>query len=155
MATLTEGSKAPVFTANDQNGNSVSLSDFKGKTVILYFYPKDDTPGCTAEACSFRDNYEYLSSQGYAVIGVSVDDEKSHKKFGTKYNLPFTLIADTDHKIVEDYGVWGEKNMYGKNYMGINRTTFIIDGEGTISHIINKVDTANSSQQVLDLLGSK
>ncbi|WDF56805.1 thioredoxin-dependent thiol peroxidase [Mucilaginibacter sp. KACC 22063] len=152
MTTLTEGTKAPDFTAKDQNGNNVSLSDFKGKTVILYFYPKDDTPGCTAEACSFRDNYQYLTGEGYEVIGVSVDDEKSHKKFETKYSLPFTLIADTDHAIVEAYGVWVEKNMYGKKYMGVNRSTFIIDGDGVISHIIGKVDTKNSSQQVLDLL---
>lgn len=152
MSTPTEGTKAPGFTAKDQNGKTVSLSDYQGKTVILYFYPKDDTPGCTAEACSFRDNYQYLTSQGYEVIGVSVDDEKSHKKFETKYSLPFTLIADTDHQIVEAYGVWGEKNMYGKKYMGVIRTTFIIDGEGTITHVINKVNTENSSQQVLDLL---
>src|ERR1700712_795622 len=103
MATLTIGEKSPDFTAKDQNGKTVSLADFKGKTVILYFYPKDDTPGCTAEACDFRDNYQFLSGQGYEVIGVSVDDEKSHKKFETKYSLPFTLIADTDHQIVEDY----------------------------------------------------
>ncbi|NCD68473.1 thioredoxin-dependent thiol peroxidase [Mucilaginibacter agri] len=152
MATLTEGTKAPDFTAKNQNGETVSLADYKGKTVILYFYPKDDTPGCTAEACDFRDNYQFLSGQGYEVIGVSVDDEKSHKKFETKYNLPFTLIADTDHNIVEAYGVWVEKNMYGKKYMGVARTTFIIDAEGTISKIIEKVDTKNSSQQVLDLL---
>jgi thioredoxin-dependent peroxiredoxin len=152
MATLTVGEKAPDFTAADQNGKSVSLSDFKGKTVILYFYPKDDTPGCTAQACNLRDNYEMLTSKGYEVIGVSVDDEKSHKKFETKYQLPFTLIADTDHSIVEKYGVWGEKNMYGKKYMGTNRTTFIISPEGAITHIITKVDTQNASQQVLDLL---
>jgi peroxiredoxin Q/BCP len=152
MATLQQGDKAPEFTAKDQNGNTVSLSDFRGKTVVLYFYPKDDTPGCTAEACDFRDNYQFLSSQGYEVIGVSTDDEKSHKKFETKYSLPFTLIADAEQDIVNSYGVWVEKNMYGKKYMGTQRTTFIIDPEGTISHIINKVDTKNSSQQVLDLL---
>jgi peroxiredoxin Q/BCP len=152
MATLQQGDKAPEFTAKDQNGNTVSLSDFRGKTVVLYFYPKDDTPGCTAEACDFRDNYQFLSSQGYEVIGVSTDDEKSHKKFETKYSLPFTLIADAEQDIVNSYGVWVEKNMYGKKYMGTQRTTFIISPEGTISHIINKVDTKNSSQQVLDLL---
>ena len=152
MATLQQGDKAPEFTAKDQNGNTVSLSDFRGKTVVLYFYPKDDTPGCTAEACDFRDNYQFLSSQGYEVIGVSTDDEKSHKKFETKYSLPFTLIADAEQEIVNSYGVWVEKNMYGKKYMGTQRTTFIIDPEGTISHIISKVDTKNSSQQVLDLL---
>ena len=152
MATLTEGAKAPGFTAKDQNGKTVSLSDFEGKTVILYFYPKDDTPGCTAEACDFRDNYQSLLSQGYEVIGVSVDDEKSHKKFETKYSLPFTLVADTGHEIVEAYGVWGEKSMYGKTYMGVTRSTFIIDGDGIIKHIINKVDTKAASQQVLDLV---
>jgi peroxiredoxin Q/BCP len=152
MAKLKEGNKAPDFTANDQNGQTVSLSDFKGKNVILYFYPKDDTPGCTAEACSFRDNYQSLLSQGFQVIGVSTDDENSHKKFESKYNLPFPLIADTDQKIVEDYGVWVEKNNYGKTYMGTARTTFIIDQSGTISNIIEKVDSKNASQQVLDLL---
>lgn len=152
MATLQAGDKAPDFTANDQNGKAVSLSDFKGKTVILYFYPKDDTPGCTAEACSFRDNYQSLLGQGYEVIGVSVDSEKSHKKFESKYSLPFTLIADESKEIVEAYGVWVEKNMYGKKYMGTARKTFIIDGDGTIKNIIDKVDTQNSSQQVLDIL---
>lgn len=152
MATLKEGDKAPEFTANDQNGKTVALADYRGKTVVLYFYPKDDTPGCTAEACDFRDNYEYLQSQGYEVIGVSTDDEKSHKKFESKYSLPFTLIADHDQQIVNSYGVWVEKNMYGKKYMGTQRTTFIIDADGVISHIITKVDTKNSSQQVLDLL---
>lgn len=152
MATLKEGDKAPAFTAKDQNGKEVSLADYKGKNVILYFYPKDDTPGCTAESCDFRDNYQSLLSKGFEVIGVSTDDEKSHKKFETKYSLPFTLIADNELKIVEAYGVWVEKNMYGKKYMGTARTTFIIDAEGVITHVINKVDTQNSSQQVLDLV---
>lgn len=152
MATLTAGDKAPDFTAKDQNGKTVSLANFKGKTVILYFYPKDDTPGCTAEACDFRDNYQSLVGKGFEVIGVSTDDEKSHKKFETKYSLPFPLIADTDHNIVEAYGVWGEKNMYGKKYMGTVRTTFIIDGDGVIKQVIDKVDTKAASQQVLDLL---
>jgi peroxiredoxin Q/BCP len=153
MATPTEGTKAPDFTAKDQNGNTLSLSDFRGKTVILYFYPKDDTPGCTAEACDFRDNYQSLIGKGFEVVGVSVDDEKSHKKFVTKHNLPFPLIADTDHSIVEAYGVWGEKNMYGRKYMGTMRTTFIINADGVITHVIDKVDTKASSQQVLELLG--
>ncbi|HEY4322806.1 MAG TPA: thioredoxin-dependent thiol peroxidase [Mucilaginibacter sp.] len=152
MTTLKEGDKAPDFTAKDQNGKSVSLSDFKGKNLILYFYPKDDTPGCTAEACSFRDNYQSMLSKGFEVIGVSTDDEKSHKKFETKFNLPFPLIADTDKNIVEAYGVWGEKNMFGKKYMGTIRTTFLINTAGIIDKIINKVDTQNSSQQVIDLL---
>ena len=153
MSTLKEGDKAPDFTAKDQNGVNVSLSDFKGKTVILYFYPKDDTPGCTAEACDFRDNYQSLLSKGFQVIGVSIDSEKSHKKFETKYSLPFPLIADEDKHIVETYGLWVEKNMYGKKYMGTARTTFIIDGDGVISKVIEKVDTKNASQQVLDLVG--
>jgi peroxiredoxin Q/BCP len=153
MATLKQGDKAPDFTANDQNGKPVSLADYKGKNVILYFYPKDDTPGCTAESCDFRDNYQSLLGKGFEVIGVSVDDEKSHKKFETKYQLPFTLIADTDKKIVEAYGVWVEKNMYGKKYMGTARITFIVNAEGVIDKVIEKVDTKNSSQQVLDLLG--
>lgn len=152
MSELKEGQKAPAISAKDQSGNTVSLDQFKGKTVVLYFYPKDDTPGCTAEACDFRDNYQGLTAKGIVVLGVSVDDEQSHQKFVTKHSLPFTLLADTDQKIVQDYGVWGEKNMYGKKYMGTNRTTFIIDGEGNIAHIIKKVDTKNSTAQVLELL---
>ena len=149
---LSVGDKAPDFTAKDQNGNTVSLSDFKGKNVILYFYPKGDTPGCTAEACNFRDNYQSLLGKGFAVIGVSIDNEKSHKKFEKKYSLPFPLIADPDRKIVEEYGLWAEKSMFGKKYMGTLRTTFLINPKGIISKVIEKVDTENSSQQVLDLL---
>ena len=152
MNELSEGQKAPEFTANDQNGKSISLSNFAGKSIILYFYPKDDTPGCTAEACSFRDNYESLLAEGFEVLGVSTDDEKSHLKFIGKYNLPFSLIADTEKKIVEAYGVWVEKNMYGKKYMGVSRKTFIIDKNGMILKIIDKVDTKNSSAQVLEFL---
>jgi peroxiredoxin Q/BCP len=152
MNELSEGQKAPEFTANDQNGKSVSLNNFAGKSIILYFYPKDDTPGCTAEACSFRDNYESLLAEGFEVLGVSTDDEKSHLKFIGKYNLPFSLIADTEKKIVEAYGVWVEKNMYGKKYMGVSRKTFIIDKNGMIRKIIDKVDTKNSSAQVLETL---
>jgi len=146
------GDKAPTFTSKDQNGNEVSLAQFKGQKVVLYFYPKDSTPGCTAEACDFRDNYQGLKKEGIEVLGVSVDDEKSHQKFITKYDLPFTLLADTDKNIVEAYGVWGEKNMYGKKYMGTNRTTFIIDEEGNIAHVISKVDTKAPTAQVLELL---
>jgi peroxiredoxin Q/BCP len=152
MIELIEGQKAPEFKAKDQNGKNISLSDFSGKDVILYFYPKDDTPGCTAEACSFRDNYQSLLQEGFEVLGVSTDDEKSHQKFITKYSLPFPLIADTDKEIVEAYGVWVEKNMYGKKYMGIARKTFIIDKNGLIRKIIDKVDTKNSSGQVLDAI---
>ncbi|WP_316816012.1 thioredoxin-dependent thiol peroxidase [Pedobacter nyackensis] len=153
MSELKEGQQAPAISAKDQDGNTVTLDQFKGKTVVLYFYPKDSTPGCTAEACDFRDNYQGLTAKGIVVLGVSVDDEKSHQKFITKYSLPFTLLADTDQKIVQDYGVWGEKNMYGKKYMGTHRTTFIINEEGNIAHIIKKVDTKNSTAQVLELLG--
>lgn len=152
MAELKEGDKAPDFTAKDQNGKEVSLADYKGKTVILYFYPKDDTPGCTAEACDFRDNYQSLLAKGFEVIGISSDDEKSHKKFETKYSLPFTLIADTGKDIHEAYSTWVEKNMYGRKYMGTARHTFIINGDGIITKIIQKVDTKNASQQVLDLI---
>ncbi|MNK00906.1 putative peroxiredoxin bcp [compost metagenome] len=152
MSELKEGQKAPAISAKDQDGNTITLDQFIGKTVVLYFYPKDNTPGCTAEACDFRDNYQGLMAKGIVVLGVSVDDEKSHQKFITKYSLPFPLLADTDKKIVTDYGVWGEKNMYGKKYMGTNRTTFVIDENGVIAHIIKKVDTKNPTAQVLELL---
>ncbi len=152
MTELKEGQKAPEFSVQDQDGNQISLAQFTGKMVVLYFYPKDDTPGCTAEACDFRDNYQTLAAKGIVVLGVSTDDEKSHKKFISKHELPFPLLADIDKKIVEAYGVWGEKSMYGKTYMGTNRKTFIIDEEGTIIHIISKVDTKNASAQVFDLI---
>ena len=152
MAIPKEGEKAPDFTAKDQNGNTVSLSGFRGKNVILYFYPQDNTPTCTTEACNFRDNYQSLLSKGFAVIGVSPDTEKSHKKFETKFNLPFPLIADPDRKIVEEYGLWAEKMMFGRKYMGILRTTFVIDPKGKILKVIDKVESKNASQQVLDLL---
>jgi peroxiredoxin Q/BCP len=152
MSSLKEGDKAPNFTAKDQDGNPISLSDFKGKKVILYFYPQDNTPTCTKEACNFRDNYQSLLGKGFQVIGVSFDTEKSHQKFIKKFSLPFPLVADPDKKIIEAYGVWGEKTLFGRNYMGTLRTTFIIDEKGKIEHIINKVDSGNASQQVLDLL---
>lgn len=152
MAALKEGDLAPAFTAKNQNGESVSLSDFAGKKVILYFYPKDNTPGCTAEACDFRDNYQSLTSKGFEVIGVSTDNEKSHKKFEAKFELPFTLIADTEKEIVEKYGVWVEKSMYGKSYMGTSRKTFVIDEEGKIISVIDKVDTKLPSKQVLEAI---
>lgn len=152
MANLKVGDVAPNFTANDQNGTSISLADFKGKKVILYFYPKDNTPGCNAEACSFRDNYQRFVGKDYKLIGVSTDDEKSHKKFEAKFELPFTLIADTEKIVVEAYGVWVEKSMYGKTYMGTARKTFVIDEDGKIEQIIEKVDTKNASQQLWDLI---
>lgn len=144
------GDPAPDFTTHDQNGNPLNLSDFRGKKVVLYFYPKDDTSGCTAQACSLRDNYTDLKQAGYEVIGVSVDSEKSHQKFISKYELPFTLAADTDKSVVEAYGVWAEKSMYGRKYMGTLRKTFIIDENGIISNIIEKVDTKNHATQILN-----
>jgi len=146
---LQTGDPAPEILAKDQSGNEVKLSDFKGKKVILYFYPKDNTPGCTAQACNLRDNYDALLNQGFVVLGVSVDDEKSHQKFIKKFDLPFPLLADTDHAIVESYGVWVEKSMYGRTYMGTARTTFVIDENGIISEIIQKVDTKNHTDQIL------
>lgn len=152
MATLEVGQKAPAITAKNQNGESISLSDFMGTKVILYFYPKDNTPGCTTEACNFRDNYQSLKKEGFEVIGVSIDGEASHQKFINKHALPFQLLVDEDQKIVNDYGVWVEKNMYGKKYMGTARTTFVIDEQGNIAHIVKKVDNKNASQQIRDLI---
>src|SRR5690606_13111730 len=152
MATLKVGDTAPAITATDQHGRTVSLSDFRGKKVILYFYPKDNTPGCTTEACNYRDNYQSLLVDGFEVIGVSVNSERSHRNFANKYNLPFTLLVDTDRRIVNDYGVWAEKKLFGRKYMGTLRKTFIIDEGGTIIHIIDKVDNQRASQQVRELL---
>ena len=146
---LNIGDKAPEFEGNDQHGNTVKLSDYRGKKVILYFYPKDDTSGCTAQACNLRDNYSELQQEGYEVIGVSTDSEQSHQKFIGKYELPFTLIADTDKKIVEQYGVWQEKSMYGRKYMGTMRYTFVLDENGVIRDIIKKVKTADHTAQIL------
>lgn len=146
---LKAGDKAPDFNAKDQNGDIIQLSDFKGKKVVLYFYPKDNTPGCTAQACNLRDNYEALQKAGYEVIGVSTNDEKSHQKFIEKQTLPFRLIADTDRKVHEAYGTWGEKSMYGRKYMGTFRTTFIIDENGTIEEIIKKVKTKDHTAQII------
>lgn len=147
---LKEGSKAPEFKGVDQNGNVVSLAEYKGKKVVLYFYPKDNTPGCTAQACNLRDNYDELLEQGFEVIGVSADSIKSHKKFEEKFDLPFPLIADEDKKILEQYGVWGEKKFMGKTFLGIHRTTFLIDEKGIIKKIITKADTKNHTEQVLE-----
>lgn len=146
---LNVGDQAPELQGVDQHGKSISLSDYKGKKIVLYFYPKDDTPGCTAEACNLRDNYSDLTKFGFDVIGVSADNEKSHLKFIDKYGLPFRLIADTDKKVAEAYGVWGMKKFMGKEYMGINRTTFIIDEQGLISKVIEKVDTKNHTAQII------
>jgi peroxiredoxin Q/BCP len=149
MAELKEGGKAPAFKGVDQNGQPITLADFKGKKVILYFYPKDDTPGCTTQACNLRDNYKALLKKGFQVIGVSVDDVKSHKKFETKHALPFPLVSDADKSIVTKYNLWGEKKFMGKTYMGTTRTTFLIDEAGKIVKIINKPDTANHTEEVL------
>lgn len=143
------GDKAPEFLGVNENGETVKMSDFAGKKVVLYFYPKDNTSGCTAEACSLRDGMNELERAGFAVIGVSKDSAKSHQGFKAKYELPFSLIADTEHVLSETFGAWGEKKLYGKTYMGMIRTTFIIDENGVITDIINKVDTKNSAQQIL------
>lgn len=150
---LAIGKKAPAFSGVDQNGDTIALKDFKGKKVILYFYPKDDTPGCTAQACNLRDNHSTLLKKGFVVIGVSADPVKKHKKFVEKYELPFALIADEDKKIVEAYGVWGEKKFMGKTYLGITRTTFLIDETGKIKAIIEKPDTKNHTEEVLAAWG--
>ena len=151
MTKLKIGDKAPEFNGIDQDGKLISLKDFKCRKLILYFYPKDDTPGCTAEACNLRDNYDDLLKKGFAIIGVSADNESSHKNFIAKYVLPFPLIADKDKKIIGIYGVWGEKNLYGKISMGILRTTFIINEEGVIEKIFTKVNTKNHTQQILEM----
>lgn len=148
MTQLKEGMKAPWFEGIDQNGKEIKLTDFAGKKIVLYFYPKDNTPGCTAEACSLRDNYEALLKKGFAVIGVSPDSEKSHHGFAEKHKLPFPIISDTSKKILNDYGVWGEKKLYGKSYFGVIRTTFIIDEKGSVEEIITKVNTANHAEQI-------
>jgi peroxiredoxin Q/BCP len=143
------GSPAPAFSANNQNGELKTLASYSGKKLVLYFYPKDDTPGCTAEACSLRDNYKALLAKGYAILGVSPDKEAKHQKFIEKYNLPFDLLADTDNAVALAYGVWVEKSMYGRKYMGIARTTFLIDEQGNLSEIIEKVDTKNHANQII------
>ncbi len=150
MTHLKVGDPAPDFEAKDQNGNLVKLSDFKGKKIILYFYPKDLTPACTAEAINLTENYETLKVKGYEVIGVSTDDEKKHQKFIEKYNIPYTLIADTDKKVVNLYGVWGPKKFMGREYEGIHRTTFVIDENGIIEKIIEKVNTKDHTNQILN-----
>lgn len=149
--TMNVGDKVPDLLGNDQNGNQVKLSDYPGKKIALYFYPKDSTPGCTAEACNLRDNIKELEAAGYQVIGVSVDSEASHRKFIEKNGLPFPLIADTDHKLVEQFGVWGEKSMCGRKYMGTFRTTFLISPEGIVQRVIGpkQVKTSDHAAQIL------
>jgi peroxiredoxin Q/BCP len=154
MEELKVGDKAPDFKATNQAGEIISLADFSGKKLILYFYPKDNTPGCTTESCNFRDNYQSLIHKGFEVVGVSVDSEASHQRFSKKHNLPFHLLVDEDKKIVQDYQVWGEKNLYGMKYMGTKRTTYVISESGIIEHIITKVKNKDASQQILDLYES-
>ena len=150
MTPLKEGDKAPFFKGLNQDDTEISLNDFKGKKVILYFYPKDNTSGCTAEACNLNENYDTLTSQGYEVIGVSPDSIASHQKFIAKYNLAFNLIADTEKSILQAYGVWAEKSMYGRKYMGVLRTTFVINEEGIIEKVITKVNNKNATAQLLE-----
>ncbi|HTQ63952.1 MAG TPA: thioredoxin-dependent thiol peroxidase [Puia sp.] len=149
MTALQEGDQAPLFTGNDQNGKKISLSDFKGKKVVLFFYPEDDTPTCTIQACNLRDNYPLLKKKGFVVLGLSPDTEKSHQKFEKKFSLPFTLIADPEHKIIDQYGVWGEKKLYGRTYMGLHRTTFLIDEKGTIRKIFIRPRNKQHAEEII------
>ncbi|MEP7255122.1 MAG: thioredoxin-dependent thiol peroxidase [Ferruginibacter sp.] len=149
MTHLTEGSKAPAFKSKDQDGKPVSLSDYKGKKIVLYFYPEDDTPTCTIQACNLRDNFGLLKKNGIIVLGVSPDEEKKHKKFEAKYDLPFTLIADPGHDIIDKYGVWGEKQLYGRTYMGLHRTTFLIDEKGIVKKIFLKPKNKLHTEEIL------
>jgi thioredoxin-dependent peroxiredoxin len=149
MAALKEGDKAPQFTGDDQNGQKISLADFKGKKVVLYFYPQDDTPTCTIQACNLRDNYALLKKSGFEIIGISPDDEKSHKKFEKKFSLPFTLIADSAHTIINKYGVWGEKEMFGNHYMGVHRTTFVINEKGIIEKIFLRPKNKAHAEEII------
>ena len=145
-----EGTAAPAFKTTDANGETVNLKDFRGKKVALYFYPKDDTPGCTKEACSFRDAFSKFKKQGITILGVSPDSEKSHQKFTAKYKLPFTLLADTDHSIADAYGVYGEKKFMGRTYMGVLRTTFLIDEKGKVKKVFEKVKPEDHANEVLE-----
>ena len=147
--TLTEGQKAPSFTGKDQNGKKISLADYKGQKVALYFYPEDDTPTCTEQACNLRDNFSLLKSNGIVVLGVSPDDEQKHKKFENKFGLPFTLIADPKHSILNKYGVWGPKQMFGNHYMGVHRTTFLIDEKGVIRKIFLKPKNKQHAEEII------
>jgi thioredoxin-dependent peroxiredoxin len=149
MTNLKEGNKAPEFSGMDQKGKMVSLSDFRGKLVVLYFYPEDDTPTCTIQACNLRDNYSLLKTKGFVVLGLSPDSAKSHQKFEKKFNLPFTLISDPEHKIIDKYGVWGEKELFGRNYMGLIRTTFLIDEKGMIRKIFSRPKNKSHAEEII------
>ena len=150
MIVLKEGDKAPLFTATDQNGQKVSLGSYKGKKLVLYFYPEDDTPTCTVQACNLRDNYSLLKKKGFEILGVSPDEPAKHKKFETKYSLPFTLLADPDHAIIDRYGVWGMKKLYGREYMGIHRTTFLIDEKGVIKKIFLRPKNKQHAEEIVE-----
>ncbi len=152
--TLQPGDKAPDFTGTDENGRSISLADYKGKKLILFFYPKDNTPGCTAEACNLRDNYQLLKSKGFELLGVSPDGADAHQKFKEKFNLPFPLLADTDKTVLKAYGAWGPKSMYGKIFDGVNRSTFVIDENGVIVQVFSKVKTSDHAEQILKAIGA-
>lgn len=149
---LLEGQKAPTFTGTDGDGNNVSLSDFKGQKVVLYFYPEDDTPTCTVQACNLRDNHALLTKNGFTVIGISPNDEKAHRKFREKFSLPFTLLSDPQHKIIDQYGVWGLKKLYGREYTGLHRTTFVIDEKGVIEKIFLRPKNATHAEEILSSL---
>lgn len=150
MTNLKAGDKAPDFSGIDQDGNTISLSDYRGKKLILFFYPKDNTPGCTAEACNLRDNYEDLTKRGFSLLGVSPDSERKHQNFIQKYDLPFPLLADTEKEVLKAYGVWGPKQMYGRTYDGVYRTTFVIDEKGVIEEVFTKVKTKAHTEQILE-----
>lgn len=149
MTTLTEGSKAPAFKGKDQDGKTVSLTDFKGQKVVIYFYPEDDTPTCTVQACNLRDNVGLLQQKGITVLGISPDEVAKHKKFESKYSLPFALIADPTHTIIDKFGVWGEKNLYGRKYMGLHRTTFLIDEKGIVKKIFLKPKSQQHAEEIV------
>jgi len=149
MTHLQEGDKAPSFTGKNANGNKISLADYKGKKLVLYFYPQDDTPTCTVQACNLRDNDALLRKQGFSIVGISPDDEKSHLKFEKKFSLPFPLIADPGHTIIDRYGVWGEKQLYGRTYMGLHRTTFLIDEKGIIRKIFLKPRSKQHAEEIV------
>lgn len=152
MSGLKEGELAPPIDAVDQDGKKITLEEYRGKKVVLYFYPKDNTPGCTAEACDLRDNYSQFLEKGFVIIGVSADNEQSHQRFISKYDLPYRLISDVDKKVLRDYDAWGKKKLYGRSYMGIIRKTYIINEEGYVEKIIEKVKTKEHSKQIFDLL---
>jgi peroxiredoxin Q/BCP len=147
---LTEGQKAPAFSGKDQNGNKVSLADFKGKKLVIFFYPEDDTPTCTEQACNLRDNFSLLEMNGFAVVGISPDDVQKHARYHARYNLPFTLVADPDHKIIDKYEVWGEKNMYGRKYMGLFRTTYVVDEKGVILKVFKKPKVRQHAEEIVE-----